>query len=78
MQLNILNYSVKSGDLGNSYLFNKLVRPLLRFSVDAMIAKSPFRPSDVLPTLVFSEQLENSDRHRRDVGDQQHADAQYD
>jgi hypothetical protein len=35
-------------------------------------------PSDVLPVLVLAEQLENPDRHRRDVGDQLHADAQYD
>ena len=33
----------------------------LRFSVDAMIATYQFRPSDVLPTLVLAEQLENSD-----------------
>ena len=43
-----------------------------------MIAKYQFCPSDVLPTLVLAEQLENSDRHRWDVGDEQHADAQYD
>ncbi len=43
-----------------------------------MIAKYPFRSSDVLPTLVLAEQLQNSDRHRWDIGDQQHADAQYD
>jgi hypothetical protein len=46
--------------------------------VDARIAKYQFRPSDVLPTLVLAKQLENSDRHRWDVGDQQYADAQND
>ena len=51
---------------------------VLRFSVDAMIAKYQCRPSDVLATLALAEQLENADRHRWNVGDQQHADAQYD
>ena len=46
--------------------------------MDAMIAKYQCRPSDVLVTLALAEQLENSDRHRWDIGDQQHTDAQYD
>jgi len=54
-----------------------LCQNLLRWDLPTL-AKYQFRPSDVLPTLVLAEQLENSDRHRWDVGDQQHADAQYD
>ena len=34
--------------------------------------------SNVLTTLVLTEQLENADGHGRDVGDEQNAGAQYD